>query len=74
MIDFSAPLAGIQKAEASLQLAAERLATAADPRGDAVDLSEVAVSLLTARTAVQANVNVIRTEAELSRALVDLLA
>jgi hypothetical protein len=32
------------------------------------------VSLLTARTAVQANVNVIRTEAELSRALVDLLA
>lgn len=75
MIDFSAPLAGIQQAEASLDRVASKLALAADPAqgGDWVDLSAAAVALLTARTSVQANVNVIRTQDEISRTLIDLL-
>ena len=59
MIDLTAqldgPLAGMQRAAASLDRTARRLATAADPQPDAVDLSQEAVSMLSARTAFQAN-------------------
>lgn len=73
MIDLSTPLAGMQKAEASLNRTAARLATAADPQSDALDLSQEAVAMLSARTAFQANAEVACTEMELSRNLVDLL-
>ena len=73
MIDLAAPLAGMQKAEASLNRTAARIATAADPQSDAVDLSAEAVAMMTARTAFAANAQVARTELELTRNLVDLL-
>jgi hypothetical protein len=73
VIAFSAPLAGIQRAGDSLDRTARRLATLGTPQGDSVDLSAEAVAMLVARTAVQANVNVLRTEAEVSRSLLDLL-
>ena len=63
----------MQKAEASLNRTAARLTTAADPQSDAVDLSQEAVAMLSARTAFQANAQVARTEIEMNRNLVDLL-
>ena len=74
MIDFSAPLQGIQRAEASLNRTAGRVASLGSPQGDAMDLSGEAVALLTAKTSMQANLNVLRTEANLSRSIVNLLA
>ncbi len=73
MIDLATPLAGMQKVEASLNRTAARLATAVDPAADAVDLSTEAVAMLSAKTAFQANANVLRTEVELSRNLIDML-
>jgi hypothetical protein len=73
MIDFNTPLAGIQRAEASVNRTAAKLATAGDPQGDAVDLSAAAVALLSARTSVQANVNVIRAQDAIGQTLVNLL-
>lgn len=73
MIDLATPLAGMQKAEASLNRTAQRLATAASPESDQVDLSQEAVNLLAARTAFQANANVVKTESELSRSVLDML-
>jgi hypothetical protein len=74
MIDFGAPLAGIQRAETSLNRTAVRLASLGAPEGDSVDLSAEAVAMLAAKTAVQVNVNVARAEADLSRTLLDILS
>ena len=74
MIDFSAPLAGLQRAEASLNRTAARLATGSFSGADSVDLSVEMVALIEARLAHQANANVLRAEAETSRVLLDLLA
>ena len=73
MLDMSVPLAGIRRAEASLNGTASRLATVGTPQGDAVDLSSEVVTMLGAKIAVQANANVIRSEAALSKSLIDLL-
>ncbi len=73
MIDMAVPLEGIRRAEASLNGAAGRLAAVGTPQGDAVDLSAEVVTMLAAKIAVQANANVVRTEAAVSKSLVDLL-
>jgi hypothetical protein len=73
MIDFSAPLAGIQRAEGNLNRTASRLATLGTPQGDSVDLTAEVMAMLVAKNTVQANVNVLRSEADLSRTLLDLL-
>lgn len=74
MIDLATPLAGMHKAEASLQRTATRLAQAADSQSDSVDLSTEAVALLSAKAAFSANAAVLKTETDLSKNLVDLLA
>ena len=43
------------------------------PQGDSVDLSSEVVAMLAAKTAVRANANVLRTEADLSRSVLDLI-
>ena len=73
MLDMSVPLEGIRRAEASLHGAAGRVATVGTPQGDAVDLSSEIVTVLGAKIAAQANANVIRSEAALSKSLIDLL-
>lgn len=73
MIDLATPLAGMQKAEAALNRTATRLANTAAPT-DSVDLSAETVSMLAASTAFNVNASVLRTEVELSRNVLDLLA
>jgi flagellar basal body rod protein FlgC len=73
MINFSTPLQGIERAEASLQRTASRLASLGTPQGDTVDISAEAVAMLSARNAAQANINMLRTEADLSASVMSLL-
>jgi flagellar basal body rod protein FlgG len=73
VIDFSVPLAGIERAEASMNRSAGRIAKVGFPEGDSVDLSAEMVAMMVAKTAVQANANVLRAEADLSRSIVNLL-
>ena len=68
MIDFSVPLAGLQQAEARLERTAQRLARASSPE-DTVDLSAEMVALIEARLLAQANLNVLRTQAEIAKEL-----
>jgi flagellar basal body rod protein FlgC len=74
MIDFSVPLAGIAAAESSLNQTAAKVAQSGFAGGDSVDLSSEMVALLQARSSVAANVNVARTEDQMSKSLLSLLA
>ena len=78
MIDFSYPLAGIDNATEKLDRAASRIAEASFPQGegekDSVDLSRELVNLIEARRDFQINANVIRSDNEVYKSVVDLLA
>jgi flagellar basal body rod protein FlgC len=73
MINFSTPLEGLHRAESSLQRTAQRVATLGTPQGDSVDLSTEIVAMLSAKTAAQANLNLLRTEADISASVLNLL-
>ena len=74
MIDFSIPLAGIHAAESSLNRTAAQIAQFGFPGGDSVNLSSEAVALIEARNSFAANVNVVRTEDQITTALLNLTA
>jgi len=73
MIDLSAPLEGMMRAESKVMKVAARIAQTPE-QGDAVDLSAEMVALLQARNDYSANVNVARTLDELSRKILDVVA
>jgi hypothetical protein len=74
MIAFSAPLAGMHAATEALARTAARVASAGAPSGDSVDLSQEMIALILARHLFAANARIMRAEAEVSQALLDILA
>ena len=73
MIDFSTPLAGLDRASAAVQKVASRVAEAGSSSGDSVDLSAEAVGLLVAKQNFESNVRVVQTYDQLNKSLLDLL-
>lgn len=74
MIDFSAPLAGMNRAESQLDHAAAKLAgIGGAPAGDTVDLSAEMIALIEARDGFAANTKVAQTEDNISKSLLNLL-
>jgi hypothetical protein len=73
MIDFSVPLAGLDRAAQSLEKTAVRIAQAGDPASDSIDLSAEMVALLEARTNFALNAQVVRSEAQVANSLIDIL-
>jgi flagellar hook protein FlgE len=75
MIDFSTPLAGMDAAAASLNRTAERIASiGGNPQGDSVNLGAEAVAMIEAKNEFAANIQVVRTADEMTRALLNVLA
>ena len=77
MIQLSAPLEGMDRAEDLLNRTADRLArSVSDPSspatGDSVDLSAEMLNLLEARDSFAANVKVAHAADEMARATLDL--
>ena len=70
MIDFSIPLAGLDRATSSLNQTASRLATGP---ADTVDLSVEILALMEARNNFETNIKVIRTEDQMTKSLLNLL-
>ena len=66
-------LGGLEAAQGSLQKAAERIAKAADPGADSIDLSTEMVALLAARNQFASNARVVQTGDEMSKMLLDVL-
>ncbi len=66
-------LEGLEKAGASLDRTAKRIAAAVDPE-DSVDLSAEAVALMQARNDYLINLKTAKTGDEMGRALLDILA
>ena len=73
MIDFSTPLAGLDRASKAVDKTATRVAQAGNAGGDTVDLSAEAASLLVAQQNYQSNVKVIQTADEMTKSLLNLL-
>ena len=73
MIDFQTPLAGMDRASASLDRTARKIADAADPYGDTVDLSAQTIAMMQARNDFTANLKLAQTYDQMSRSLVNLL-
>lgn len=75
-MDFSIPLAGMSRAEQSLNTTASRIArmpaTVQQP-GDSVDLSAEMVSLLQSRNDFETNVKVAQTYDQMQKSLIDLV-
>jgi flagellar hook protein FlgE len=73
MIDFSTPLAGLDRASAAVQKVASRVAQTGETGGDSVDLSSEAVALIVAKQNFESNVKVIQTYDQLNKSLLDLV-
>jgi flagellar basal body rod protein FlgC len=73
MIDFQTPLTGLERASASLDRTAARIAAAPFPAGDTVDLAAETIALLQARNDFAANVKVVQTFDQLSRSLLNIV-
>lgn len=71
MIDFSAPLAGMNSASQTVDRVAQKVA-AGSLQGDTVDLSQEAVSLMSAKNDFQANAKVLETVDEMNKSLLDM--
>ena len=72
MIQFDAPLQGVQAASSRLNTAAGRISRAANPN-DHVDLSAEMVALLEAKNATAANVKVAQAMDDMSRNLLNIM-
>jgi flagellar basal body rod protein FlgG len=72
MIDFSAPLAGMERATTSLNQTASKIANLSTP-GDTVDLSSEVVSLLQSRNSFESNTKVLQTEDEMTKSLLNII-
>jgi hypothetical protein len=73
MLDLQTPLSGMNRASASVDRAASRIAAAPFPPGDSVDLSTEMVALMTGQNSFEANVKVAQTEDQMSRSLLNIL-
>ena len=73
MIDFQTSLEGMDRASASLDRAASRIATIGQPSGDTVDLSTEMVALIQARNDFGANVKAAETADELTQSLLNIV-
>jgi flagellar hook protein FlgE len=71
MIDFSQPLAGMQSAESTVNRVATKVASSGF-NGDQVDLSQEAVSLMSAQNDFASNVKVVQTMDEMNQSLLDI--
>ena len=75
MIDFSTPLAGMNATADSLNRVAANIANiGGSPAGDSVDLSADAVAMIEAKNDFAANVQVVHTADQMTRALLNILA
>ena len=73
MLDLQTPLAGMNRASASLDRTAARIAAAPFAPDDSVHLSDEMVAMLSARNDFETNVKVAQTEDEMSRTLLNML-
>jgi hypothetical protein len=73
MIDFSTPLAGLNRASSAVDLIASRLAKSPSIGEDTVGLSSEAVALLVARQNFESNLSLLKTADRLNQALLNLL-
>lgn len=73
MIDFSAPLAGLDTADSTVSRVASKIATVGTP-GDRVDLSVEMVSLMQAQNDFESNAKVLQTEDQMTRSTLNILA
>ena len=74
MIDFQAPLAGMNSAVSTLDRAAVKIAgIGGDPSSDTLDLSAEMVQLMQARNDFAANANVAKTFDEVQQSLLNIL-
>jgi flagellar basal body rod protein FlgG len=73
MIDLQTPLEGMNRASASVDRAATRIAAAPFPGGDSVDLSNEMVALMTGQNSFEANVKVAQTEDQMTRSALSIL-
>jgi flagellar basal body rod protein FlgG len=67
------PVQGPDRASASLNQAATRIAAIGQPSGDSVDLSTEMVGLIQARNDFSANVTVAQTSDEVTQSLLDIV-
>lgn len=72
MIDFSQPLAGLERASAQVEKTAARVAQAPQA-GDTVDLSGEMISLIQARNNTQTNATLVKTEDQITKVLLDMV-
>lgn len=72
MIDFSTPLAGLERATTSLNQTASKIANLSTP-GDTVDLSTEVVSLLQSKNDFESNTKVLQTENEMTKSLLNMI-
>jgi flagellar basal body rod protein FlgG len=73
MIDFSAPLSGLDRATSAVDKVASRIARTDETSGDSIDLSSEAIALLVARQNFESNIKAVQTADEMSRSVLDLL-
>jgi hypothetical protein len=75
MIDFSIPLAAMDRVFSGLERTASRLAMASEPGtgADSVDLSAEMIALVEARHDFQVNANVLRTEEDVYQSVLSIL-
>lgn len=71
MIDFSAPLFDMTRAETTVNQIATRLA---QPATDTVDLSTDVVSLISARSSFATDVKLVQTEDQMTQSALSILA
>lgn len=71
MIDFSAPLAGMMRAETTVNQIATRLA---NPASDTVDLSSEMVALMQSKNNFAVDVKLAQTEDQMTRSAISLMA
>jgi flagellar hook protein FlgE len=71
MIDFSAPLAVMERASSQVDKIATKVSGLGFP-GDTVDLSSAAVDLLQSKNDFEANTKVLQVEDQMSKSLLDI--
>jgi len=71
MIDFSAPLAGLDRASGQLDRVAVAVSQAVDPQ-DSVDLSAEAVAMIQARNNFEINVKMLKVEDQIAKSTIEL--
>jgi len=72
MIDFSTPLAGMERATTDLNKTVSKIADLSTP-GDSVDLSSEMVSLIQSRNDFDSNTKVVQTEDEMTKSLLNMI-